>query len=57
MKSLKFFMCDSTNKPAMSVKKSSADARARRQSVPSYVGPITVAMDEVFTSIKRRKIS
>ena len=35
-------MCDSMNKPIMSAKKSSVDARAGRQGVPYCVGPITM---------------
>ena len=45
MMSPKSVMCDSTNKPKISVKKLSTDARAGRQGVPYYVeihGPTTM---------------
>ena len=47
-------MCDSMNKLEIFVKKSSIDARAGRQGVPYCVGPITMEMDKVITSTKRR---
>ena len=56
----KYARYDSINKPKISVKKSSTDAGTRRQDVPYCVEvhePITVAMDEVFASTKRKKMS
>lgn len=55
MKSPKSAMCDSTNKPEIFFKKSSIDVGTGRQGVPYCVGLITMAMDEVFASTKRRK--
>ena len=44
MLSPKFSMCDSMNKPKISVKKSSTNARARRLDVTYCVGPVTMAI-------------
>ena len=58
--SLKSAMWDSTNKPLMSIKKSSNDVGVGRQSVPYCAKvheSITMEMDEVFISTKRRQIS
>ena len=55
-KSPKSSMCDSMNKPEMSVKKSSSEARTGRHSVPYYVEVhefVTVAIDEEFSSKRR----
>ena len=60
MMSPKSSMCDSTNKPEISVKKSSTNVGAGRHGVPNCVEVhelITMEMDEVFTLTKRRHIS